>query len=333
MTRTWTRVILVGVGGFGRLWDDALRIYGIAPVAIVDPDRAAAAEAAERYGLPRERVFSGLTEEWLDVNADLVIDSAPPFERARRMCLAARRNLDLIVAKPAVLTVEDGRTVLAALAESEATIYVAMQKRLLPALRRLKDLCDNGVLGRIEYVGIDLQVNGTVWEPGMLWRREVEYPSLVEGAVHHLDLVNWLVGPRFERVTAVSWNPSWSAFRHDADFCAVLEGDLTLHYLSRWALRSGPATHYFSGLRIEGTAGSAAVIDGRLSIDGSYVPIEHDGECAMDLALLNQLLLRELIASSDRTRFSYEFAFHLQTIRVMEAIRDALATRGPVKIG
>ena len=57
------RLMQIGVGGFGRSWAElATRAPGVKLVAIVDPDPAARAWAADALGLPSEAVVATADE-------------------------------------------------------------------------------------------------------------------------------------------------------------------------------------------------------------------------------------------------------------------------------
>jgi predicted dehydrogenase len=55
------------------------------------------------------------------------------------------------------------------------------------------------------------------------FRYEIPDPLLVEGTVHHFDIMRALAGSNARRVHAVTWNPAWSEFRGDCQALVLVE--------------------------------------------------------------------------------------------------------------
>jgi predicted dehydrogenase len=52
---------------------------------------------------------------------------------------------------------------------------------------------------------------------GALFRHTMADPMLIEGAIHHLDLVADLAGGRCETLFASTWKPDWAEYQGDTD--------------------------------------------------------------------------------------------------------------------
>jgi predicted dehydrogenase len=52
---------------------------------------------------------------------------------------------------------------------------------------------------------------------GALFRHTMQDPLMIEGAVHHLDLVADLAGARCETIYASTWKPAWAGYAGDTD--------------------------------------------------------------------------------------------------------------------
>ena len=51
----------------------------------------------------------------------------------------------------------------------------------------------------------------------------MEDPLLVEGSVHHLDILADLAGAKCDTIYARTWNPAWSAFAGDSQALVTME--------------------------------------------------------------------------------------------------------------
>jgi predicted dehydrogenase len=111
-----TRVVLVGAGGFGKCWWDVLaRRRDVQVVAVVEPDPAARADAANFFGLSDDRVVASDGDPtWRDVSADVVLDCSPPWHHLRHGLEAIHRGRHFLVAKPMALTMPDASRLQAA---------------------------------------------------------------------------------------------------------------------------------------------------------------------------------------------------------------------------
>lgn len=314
-------VALVGSGGFGECWVDALLERGIRIVAAIDPDPVANQALIARLPYAPVAVLSDLAA-WQGT-ADLLIDSAPPEARASRIAAAVAKVERIICAKPATPTLVELDTLCATLLASTTRVAVAMQKRLLPAFSALRELVQSAQFGQPHYVRIAVELDGTFWKPGMAWRRNLAFPSLWEGAIHQTDLLfDWM--PDFEpsRLCASAWATPRSAFGGLSDFHATLHSraGVTAEISARWSVKFGPITHYFSGVRIDFERASAEVRDGCLYINGDRVPLQDDGETCMDLAVLNGRLLDLLSEQEGWTAWSLER--HRKVLAMVSAIEE-----------
>jgi predicted dehydrogenase len=325
MSKLQQTVVLVGVGGFGECWVDAIERYGLRVVAAIDPDAAARARLADRLHLPSEACLDAV-ERWHG-SADLLIDSAPPPSRPRRVLQAVDRVRRIVCAKPVTDDLAALRELRRALGPLDGRVAVAMQKRLLPAFLAMKSLIASERLGEVTYLRLAVELDGMFWRPGIDWRQQLALPSLWEGAIHQIDLAfDWLPNLDPQQVRATAWRPSGSLFAGRSDFDAIIqarEGPV-VHLLSRWSVRSPPIVHYFGGVRVDFTGGSAEVRNGQLFIDDLYVPLIDDGAELMDLSALNERLIGRLLSPDAQNEWAtWGLRRHEQVLNLVARIADA----------
>lgn len=85
---------------------------------------------------------------------------------------------------------------------------------------------------------------------------DIPDPLLADMAIHHVDLLRFVLGREPLEVIARSWNPVGSPFRHDASavLVAIFEGGLVASWRGSWLSR-GPATPWAGEWVIEAEAG------------------------------------------------------------------------------
>ena len=308
------RVILLGVEGFGGQWPKPCRLNELEIAAIVDNCEGARARGQQALGLAPRQVFDGTDLSWADVDADCIIEATAPGGRVERVLAALHAGKDVIMAKPPVLSLEDLQRIIHAKNTLGRQVHVVTQKRYFPAFYKIKSILEREDLGRLVYADLDLRVDGTYWESGFYWRKKLPFPSLVDGSIHHFDLLRWWTGAGFQDVAAASWNPEWSPFDHDCDISAVIRMDngALVNYTSRWSMKYGPVVNYFEGVRLEFQRGVLEVREGKLYQDGRYVPLISDGKTLMDTGELNIYILSDILKSIEHRADYYQTSIENQ---------------------
>ena len=136
-TRSPARLILVGVGGFGKVHAERIARLSdqglVELVAAVDP--AVVAETSTIYGV---HLYADLAEALSSVDpVDVVIIAAPLGEHFRLATLALAAGADVYLEKPPVASLDDFRSLLRAEQESGRVVQVGFQSLGSHALQML----------------------------------------------------------------------------------------------------------------------------------------------------------------------------------------------------
>jgi predicted dehydrogenase len=95
---------------------------------------------------------------------------------------------------------------------------VTMSHRFDQDKTTLRQIIRSGQLGAVNSVSCryfaDLREH-MAW--GALFRHTMEDPLMIEGAVHHLDLVSDFAGAQCQSLTATTWKPAWAKYAGDTD--------------------------------------------------------------------------------------------------------------------
>jgi predicted dehydrogenase len=262
------RVIQVGVGGFGTSWRPALTtLPDVKVVALVDINPANLREAAQFFGLPESQCFPSDELPWEQVDADVMVHSAPQNYRYAHVIRALRAGKHVLSVKPMSDAWETGLAMVDEAKRLDRKFVIAHQMRWHPLLLKLKDLVEGGELGRIGYVHLDFFYG---WG-GYTGSYPQAYPLLVQGSIHHFDFLRYVLGVDARRVWATSFNPPWIEIDEiKAAYVAVeMANGVKACY------RSVPTrTDHCSWLcewRIEGTKGLAEVKKDRVYLNGKEI--------------------------------------------------------------
>jgi UDP-N-acetyl-2-amino-2-deoxyglucuronate dehydrogenase len=191
------RAGIVGCGKIARTHADALTaLPGSEVVAACDLIGQRAEEFAREYGA---RAYSDL-ETMLEAEAlDMVSICTPHPLHARAVCVAAEHGVSALVEKPLAPDLAGCDEAIASCRRAKVKLGVISQRRLYPAVVRVKQAIDTGKIGNP--VLATLSVLG--------WRDKGYYNSdpwrgtwegegggvLVNQTPHQLDLLQWFMGP------------------------------------------------------------------------------------------------------------------------------------------
>jgi predicted dehydrogenase len=217
-----TRVMQVGVGGFGETWLEALReLDGAARIgALVDQDPVALEAAAGQAGVDLRHCFTDLGAALAAGLADIALVVVPPeAHRAVAVdCLEA--GLPVLVEKPLAGTRADCLALVDAAQRTGRELAVSQNYRFRRPMETARRVLASGRLGALGQGLVEFRLHhdfrGT-------FRESMEHPLVLDMAVHHFDLIRFVSGLEATRVNAHTWNPPWSQFAHDASAVCMFE--------------------------------------------------------------------------------------------------------------
>ena len=260
------RLIQCGIGGFGSSWlhDYVVTSPDFEVAAVVDTNAAILDEQADKAGIPAAVRFSTLAAALDAVSADAVLTVTPPVVHIDHARLTFARGLHLMTEKPMADTIDNALTMNRLAAEHGLQLVVSQNYRYRPPIQKLRQLVAEQALGALGHGHIDFYIpadfTGT-------FRETMEYPLLIDMAIHHLDLVRCVTGRNIVRITAFSFSPEWSWYSHDPGLKMVLEleGGGLISYSGDWSAR-GRATSWNGDWRLQCAEGSLHLIDDQISM-------------------------------------------------------------------
>jgi predicted dehydrogenase len=169
---------------------------------IAGRDEAALAEAADRYG------FDRTTTDWREAvdTVDVLYVLTPNHLHADPTVAALEAGVHVLCEKPLARTLEEANRMVDAAEASDAVAGCAFNYRFVPAIRRIKGLVDDDVLGELRHFrGEFLQQFQADPDGPFLWRNDADIAGhgwIGDAGSHTIDLARWLVGD-VERVAGM----------------------------------------------------------------------------------------------------------------------------------
>ncbi|WP_456394792.1 UDP-N-acetylglucosamine 3-dehydrogenase [Thermococcus sp.] len=192
------RVGVVGVGNMGyhhaRVYSELAREGKVELVGIADANFERAKEVAKRFGAIPYADYRELAKEELDA-----VSIAVPTSLHRQVALEfIGKGTSVLVEKPIADTVENARVIIEASREEGVTLMIGHIERFNPAVLKLKEVIEGGILGEI--------VTMNAKRVGPMVVRIADVGVIIDLAVHDIDVMGFLAGSRVREVYAKARN-------------------------------------------------------------------------------------------------------------------------------
>src|SRR4051812_33995482 len=187
------RIAVAGAGLIGRRHIEEVDASSTAQLAAVVDPGPAAAEVADRFGVPLYPSLRGL----LDAEKPDGIILATPNKLhvdGGLECVAA--GVPVLVEKPIGDTVEGATTLVEAAEAAEVPLLTGHHRRYSPILAKAREIVAGGVLGRIvAVVGTALFCRpDDYFDVGGGWRRQPGGGPILLNLIHEVDGLRYLLG-------------------------------------------------------------------------------------------------------------------------------------------
>ena len=191
---------VIGIKGMGRGHIRAIgEVEEAELAAICDIDTDAARAAAAELGVPW---YEDYREMYRQGGMDAVSIATPHYLHAPMAIDAMRAGIHAFTEKPISISAREADEMIAAAAETGMKLGVCHNRRPAGLSRALKQIMDQGRLGRVTRVlwsscGLRTQAYYNSGEWRGTWEQEGG-GVLINQTVHDMDLLQWLVGPVVE---------------------------------------------------------------------------------------------------------------------------------------
>lgn len=260
------RLIQCGVGGHGYGWvqNQTNQSPDFDLVAIVDVVDEQLNKVGEELHIPPEQRFKSLENALKHVEADAILTVTPPIIHAQHAQLAFTHGLHVMTEKPIADTLENAKRMAKMAQQSSRQLVVSQNYRFSPPVQKLKQLLRDQTVGEFGHGHLDFYIPADFTGS---FRETMEFPLLVDMAIHHLDMIRCVTGRNITKVTAQSFRPPWSWYQHDPGLKMLLEleGGIPFSYSGDWSAL-GRCTTWNGNWRLQCGAGSLHMENDKLLV-------------------------------------------------------------------
>jgi predicted dehydrogenase len=258
--------IMVGCGAMSAEWIRSAKELGIQISALVDLNLESARARASEFQLDAG-LFNNLDDAIRKAPAQMLFDCTVPAAHVEVDSKGLTNGLHVLEEKPLATNLADARRLIDLAAKNNLVHVVIQNRRFHPAVRKIRRLLDQSVIGEITTVNIDFFVPPHFGG----FREKMDHVLLTDMAIHQFDAARYLTGANAESVYCEEWNPKGSWWQHGASAHAIfrMSGGIRCTFRGSWC-SEGLRTSWESAWRIIGTKGTI-LWDGLENIQGQYV--------------------------------------------------------------
>ena len=238
-------VLVAGSGSIGRRHMRNLRALGIQRLAACDPDPDRQAPMVAELGI---QPFADFEEAMTAAKPDLVFVCTPPVFHVPQALQAVQAGAHVFVEKPLSHALGGVDELIAEAEAHQRVVQVGYNLRFYPGLQKVKQLVDDGAIGRILWARVEVGQYLPDWRPWQDYRQSYTARRDLGGGVildasHELDYIIWLLGQPTEVMCMAG---KVSDLEVDVEDCATVllrfasgaHADVHMDFVQRWYARS-----------------------------------------------------------------------------------------------
>jgi predicted dehydrogenase len=228
------RVIQVGTGGVGAFWCGAILPPFVADgrievVAAVDINPEALRHAQTGLGLGPDRCYTDLGKALEAHPADFCTIVVPPAFHEEVVDAALDHGLHILSEKPIADTLAGSVRIARRVAAAGRKMSVTMSHRFDQDKTTFRQELREPRNGPLDYLVCRFTSANRKRDSWGVFRHKMADPLMIEGAIHHIDILVDLAGSRCASVSALTWNPRWGEYDGDSEALVLMDFENGVH--------------------------------------------------------------------------------------------------------
>jgi len=287
------RFIQIGTGGMGKnwceiVWPRLIQQKKATPVAAVDIVPEHLVNATELLGLDSSRCYTDISRAFAENEADFAVVVVPPAHHEEVVNTALAHDCHILSEKPIADTLEATARIYKSVTAAGKKMAVTMSHRFDRDKQTLERLVKSGEYGDPSHVVGRNTWNCRKFPAWGAFRYKIPHTLLVEGTVHHFDILRALTGSNAQSIYAVSWNPPWSEFEGDANVLITLGMENGIKVMYEGSKTSATTLNGWGGdyFRVECDRAT-------LELDNREIRVMHDADSGERSIVEKQLLFQD----------------------------------------
>ncbi|MCU0374802.1 MAG: Gfo/Idh/MocA family oxidoreductase [Chitinophagaceae bacterium] len=253
---------LVGCGNIGKRHAEIINELGVL-VAVCDNDIIKLTEFTTKYHSKGYESYEVLLQNAGDI--EVMVICTPNYLHAPQSIMALNAGLHVLCEKPMALNYADCLLMIEAAEKKGKILHIVKQNRFNPPVIKLKELIENGTLGKVFSVRLNCfwHRNNDYYQNAWRGTKELDGGTLFTQFSHFIDLLNWLFGEIYDL----------KAYRNNYNHNGVIEYEDTGVVILKFKNGGLGAIHYTINAFEKNMEGSITVFGekGTIKIGGQYL--------------------------------------------------------------
>lgn len=209
----------------------------------------------ERGYLDQKNTYTDLDQMLLKTHCDAILVSNPAKYHAVTIQKAVEHKLHIVVEKPFVTDIVEGKEIVEAIEEEGLVSSVVQNWRYKDVGRAIFDALKDGLLGIIGHIFFRYVRNRENPNyPAYIF--EEEYPLLYAMGIHHLDLFRYILDDEILSVAGHAFKPPWSMYKSETGVNLFIKTESGIPIVYTGCISSKNSSILQENLLIEGEKGS-----------------------------------------------------------------------------
>jgi predicted dehydrogenase len=246
------------MGGWGRSWAKVLAQHKelVQVVACVDMQPEMLLQLQKDAQIGEGVCFLSLEAALAAAEADAVLVTTPIAAHAPVALEALHAGKHVLLEKPFAASLADARQVVETADALGKVLMVSQNYRYYPAAQTAAALVRQGVLGPVSGVSVQFRRYANLQPREAHRHYHIRHPLLLDMAIHHFDMMRYVLGQEPVALTCHAWNPPWSNFTEPAAAVANIrfDGGALVDYSGSW-VSTAPQTTWEGDWQIECAGG------------------------------------------------------------------------------
>jgi len=218
------------------------KLEGSKVAGVFARNQSKAADFIKRHSLPK--VYATVEELLADEQVDMVYVATPPGSHLEYTLAALDAGKHVYVEKPMTTYYADGLKMTRAAKAKGLKIFVAHYRRALPYFQLVKNMIDQGRIGRVLHVDMKLfhAPQPTDTKPDLHWRLQPELAGggyFFDHAPHGIDIVQYLLGETITDATGKS-NNFGRLYAAEDSVAGVMKTEHSIPIVASWCYVVAP---------------------------------------------------------------------------------------------
>jgi len=173
--------------------------------------------------LSEEQLYTDAEDAIAQTRPDFITIVVPPAFHEHMVDLALKYDCHILSEKPIADTMHACCRIYKKVKSSGKKMAVTMSHRFDQDKQTLEHEIKSEKYGRLNYIVARFTHNCRKFGSWGEFRHKIPDPLLIEGTVHHFDILRALSGSDAKEVHALSWNPPWGEYAGDSTALILIE--------------------------------------------------------------------------------------------------------------